>query len=99
MCAAFFHPFLPDLTHQARPTRHIDNHYHLEMVAENSRQLVEYQAQSLRLQQEAAITNIRAMGEIAGRQDQSNSLLSMLVGGMNGSMTAWIHSTRQRGRR
>ena len=53
------------------------------MVAENSRQLVEYQAQSLRLQHEAAITNIRAMGEIANRQDQTNSLLSALTGSMD----------------
>jgi hypothetical protein len=63
--------------------RYIDNHYHLEMVAENSRQLVEHQAQSLRLQHEAAIANIRGMAEIAHRQDQTNSLLSALVGGMD----------------
>jgi tetratricopeptide (TPR) repeat protein len=65
------------------------------MVAENSRQLVEYQEQSFRLQQAAAITNIRAMGEIAHRQDQSNSLLFTLVGGMdrlNESMDA-LHET------
>ena len=53
------------------------------MVAENDQQLVEYQAQSLRLQHEAAIINVRAMGEIAHRQDQTNNLLSVLVGGMD----------------
>jgi hypothetical protein len=40
------------------------------MVAENSRQLVEYQAQSLRLHHEAAVANIRGMAEIAYRQDK-----------------------------
>jgi hypothetical protein len=80
--APFFRQFFPNLSHPAKVTRYIDNHYHLEMIAENNRQLVEYQAQSLRLQHEAAITNICAMGEIAHRQDQTNSLLSVLVGGM-----------------
>ncbi|MGH8579575.1 MAG: tetratricopeptide repeat protein [Gammaproteobacteria bacterium] len=83
MPAPFFRQFFPDLSHQGKVARYIDNHYHLEMVAENNRQLVEYQAQSLRLQQEAAIANIRGMGEIAHRQDQTNSLLSALVGGMD----------------
>lgn len=82
MPAPFLRQFFPD-SHQAKITRYIDNHYHLEMVAENSRQLVEYQAQSLRLQHEAAIINIRAMGEIAHRQDQTRSLLSTLVGGLD----------------
>jgi tetratricopeptide (TPR) repeat protein len=61
------------------------------MVAENSRQLVEYQAQSLRLHHEAAVANIRGMAEIAYRQDQTNSLLSTFIGGMdrlNDSMNA-----------
>jgi tetratricopeptide (TPR) repeat protein len=83
MPAPFFRQLLPDLTPHARVVRHIDNHYHLEMVAENSRQLVEYHAQSLRLHHEAAIANIRGMGEIAHRQDKTNSLLSALVGGMD----------------
>lgn len=83
MPAPLFHQFLPDLSHQAKVTRYIDNHYHLEMMADNNRQLVEYQARSLRLQHEAAIVNIRAMGEIAHRQDQTNSLLSTLVGSMD----------------
>ena len=83
MPAPFLRQFLPDLNHPAKVTRYIDNHYHLEMIAENNRQLVDYQAQSLRLQHEAAVVNIRAMGEIAHRQDQTNSLLSALVGGMD----------------
>jgi hypothetical protein len=83
MPAPFLRQLLPDLSHPAKVTRYIDNHYHLEMIAENNRQLVEYQAQSLQLQREAAIINIRAMGEIAHRQDQTNSLLSALVGGMD----------------
>jgi len=61
MPAPLFRQLLPDLTPHARVVRHIDNHYHLEMIAENNQQLVEYQAQSLRLQHEAAVTNIRAM--------------------------------------
>lgn len=91
MPAPFFRQLLPDLTPHARVVRHIDNHYHLEMVAENSRQLVEYQVQSLRLHHEAAVANIRGMAEIAYRQDQTNSLLSTFMGGMdrlNDSMNA-----------
>jgi len=83
MPAPLLRQFLPDSTHPAKVTRYIDNHYHLEMIAENNRQLVDYQAQSLRLQQEAAISNIRAMGEIAHCQDQTTNLLSTLVGGLD----------------
>ena len=83
MSAPFFRQLLPDLTRHARVVRHIDNHYHLEMVAENSRQLVEYQAESLRLHHESAVANIRGMAEIAYRQDQTNSLLSTFMGGMD----------------
>src|SRR5918999_609198 len=83
MPAPFFRQLLPDLTPHARVVRHIDNHYHLEMIAENGRQIVEFQSQLLRLQHEAAIVNIRGMAEIAHRQDQTNSLLSTLIGGMD----------------
>jgi X-X-X-Leu-X-X-Gly heptad repeat protein len=83
MPAPLLRQFLPDSSHPAKVTRYIDNHYHLEMIAENNRQLVDYQAQSLRLQHEAAISNIRAMGEIAHRQDQTKNLLSTLVGGLD----------------
>ena len=83
MPAPFFRQLLPDLTPHARVVRHIDNHYHLEMIAENGRQIVEFQSQLLRLQHEAAIVNIRGMAEIAHRQDQTNSLLSTLVGGVD----------------
>jgi hypothetical protein len=63
-----------------------------------NRQLVEYQAQSLRLRHEAAVVNIRGMAEIAHRQDQTNSLLSTLVGGMdwlNESMDALNATARE----
>lgn len=70
-------------TPEARFERQIDNHYHLEMIAQDSHQIVEYQAQSLRMQYDAAITNLRGMAEIATRQDQTNSLLATLVGGVD----------------
>ncbi len=63
--------------------RSIDNHYHLAMVAESSRQIVEYQAHSLRLQHEAAKSNHRGMAELAGRQDGTNRLLSSLLDSMD----------------
>lgn len=95
MTAPFFRQFFPDLSHPAKAQRFIDNHYHLEMVADNSHQIVEYQAQMLQLQQQAAITNIRAMGEIAHRQDHTNSLLSALTGSMdtlNATATQTLHA-------
>jgi len=71
-------------------SRRIDDHYHLQMTAENTSQLVKAQALSFRLQHDAAIANLRGMAEIANRQDQSNklqdqtnSLLSDLVGGVD----------------
>lgn len=75
--------FIPDLRNHSKIVRAIDNHYHLEMIAENQNQLVEYQKDSLKMQQEVALTNIRAMGEVANRQDQANSMLLALVGNVD----------------
>lgn len=72
-----------DLSRQAEVVRDIDNQYQMELIAESNHQLVEYQAQLLRLQHEAAITNIRNMTDSTYRQDQANNLLSALVGGVD----------------
>lgn len=73
-----------------RVARDIDNHYHLQMTAANTSQLIAYQTQALSLQRDAAIANLRGLAEIAGRQDetnellgQANGLLSCLVGGID----------------
>lgn len=98
MPAPFYRQFLPDLSYQSKVTRSIDNHYHLEMIAGDNRQLVEYQANSLRLQHQVAIANVRAMGEITHRQDQANDLLSMLfgdIGRLNDSMDALNASAKE----
>ena len=83
MPAPLSRQFLTINTHDAQLKRSIDSHYHLQMIAENSSEIVEYQALSLQLQHEAARANLRGMAEIAGRQDQTNSLLSSLVDGMD----------------
>ncbi|HWT00060.1 MAG TPA: hypothetical protein VN256_07425 [Pyrinomonadaceae bacterium] len=62
--------------------RRIDDHYHLEMIADNSRQLVEYQTEAFQMQREAAIANLRGLAEIANRQDRTNDLLYSLVEGV-----------------
>ena len=83
MPAPLSRQFLPIMTPTARVERYIDSHYHLEMVAENTSQLVDYQERSFRLQQEAAVSNLRAMAELSHRQDETNGLLTTLVGGMD----------------
>lgn len=67
---------------EQRVWRDIENHYHLGMIAENSDQLVRFQAESLGLQAKTAAMNLRAMGELAQRQDETNEHLSALVEGM-----------------
>lgn len=105
MPAPFSRQFLPINTSETQLARRIDDHYHLEMIAENSGQLVACQTQALSLQRDAAIANLRGMAEIAGRQDatnamlgQTNSLLSCLVGGvdrLNNSMDALNETATQ----
>jgi tetratricopeptide (TPR) repeat protein len=63
--------------------RQIEQEYHVEMIAENTSQLVRYQAATLRLQADAAATNLRAMGELAARQDQTNSYLGGMAQDLN----------------
>jgi len=68
---------------EIRKIRYLDNHYHLEMIARDSSQVVAYQREALKLQHEAAVSNIRGMAEIASRQDMTNELLSNLLGGVD----------------
>lgn len=73
----------PNKTPEAILQRRIDDHYHLQMIAQDNRQIVSYQAQSLIMQHEAASANMRGLGELAGRQDQTNAVLSTLRDGMD----------------
>ncbi len=82
MSIPYAQKFFPINTPEERMTRSIDNHYHLAMVAENSYQIVEYQAQAMRMQHETAIMNLKGMAEIASRQDEANEHLSTFVGEM-----------------
>jgi len=63
--------------------RRIDDHYHLEMIAENSSQIVEYQAEAFRMQREAVIANLHGLAEIANRQDETNFLLHTIAESMS----------------
>ena len=69
-------------TPAGRRFRNIENHYHLELIAENSDQLVKYQAAALAAQIEAGKYNLRALGELADRQDATNAHLNDLTEGM-----------------
>ena len=89
MAAPFLERYFPVMTPEQQLARRIDDHYHLGMIAKDSRTISDYSARALRIQHEAAIANLRAIGEVAKRQDQTNellgqtnSLLSCLVGGM-----------------
>lgn len=70
--------------------REIDRDYHIEMIAEDTQQIRKYHAAAFRQQSEVALVNLRAMGELAQRQDQTNAHLSgiaqdtyAMVGGIN----------------
>jgi tetratricopeptide (TPR) repeat protein len=68
-----------DNTPEENFRRRIDDHYHLEMIADNSRQIIEYQTEAFHMQREAAIANLRGLAEVANRQNQTNNLLSIIV--------------------
>ena len=55
--------------------REIDHEYHVEMIAENSKELVEYHKALLRVQAESAALNLAGQQEIARRQDEANRYL------------------------
>lgn len=58
--------------------REIDNHYHLQLVAANTDEIVQYQDRAFRLQQKAAVQNLRAAAEAGSRQDKTNALIEEL---------------------
>jgi tetratricopeptide (TPR) repeat protein len=69
-------------TPEARRYRAIESHYHMEMVA-GKNELVNLHAASLCLQAKTAGLTLRAMGEIADREDVTNDHLAALVEGMD----------------
>lgn len=58
-----------------RRLRVIEAEYHLELAARNTGEIVAQQAELLGLQAQAAEMNLRAAGELARRQDETNELL------------------------
>src|ERR1017187_5453701 len=64
-------------------SREIDNHFHLQMVAANTTELVEFQERTFRAQQVAAAANIRALTELGSRQDVTNQILTDLAAGFD----------------
>ena len=79
-------------------TRQINNEYHLELIAKNSKDegalgaaLLRGQHELLRAQVDAATLNLRAQAEIARRQELTNELL----GGVSGNLDALLHETQQ----
>lgn len=78
--------FIYNQPYDKKFARVIDNHFHLEMIAENAGQMVEYQKNLLQAQQEACLSTISTISrfeKIADRQDQTNSLLNAVVGDIN----------------
>jgi tetratricopeptide (TPR) repeat protein len=102
MAAPFLERFFPLMSPQQQLARRIDDHYHLGMIARDSRMIADHSAQAFRMQHDAAIANLRGLGEIARRQDttnsllgQTNNLLSCVVGGidqLNDTANAILHS-------
>ena len=62
--------------------RQIDNHYHVEMIAHDSHQLVAIQSASYQLQRDAAIANMRGLAEVASRQETTNNILASVADGI-----------------
>lgn len=62
------------------PLREIDKHYHLQMVAANTDQLVQHQQRAFRLQQKVAADNLRALANLGNKQDKTNALIEELNG-------------------
>lgn len=60
--------------------REIDNHYHLQMVAANTDQLIQHQQRAFRVQRNAAAENLRAIASLGDRQDRTNVLIEELNG-------------------
>lgn len=58
-----------------RRLRVIEAEYHLELTARNTGEIAAQQAELLGLQAQAAEMNLRAAGELARRQDETNELL------------------------
>ena len=104
MPAPFLQRYWPLMSPEEKLARTIDDHYHLGMIAKDSKTIADYSAQAFRMQHEAAIATLRGMGEIASRQDQTNSLLgqtndllSSLVGEMedlNETAAETLHAVR-----
>jgi tetratricopeptide (TPR) repeat protein len=60
--------------------REIDNHYHLQIVAANTDELMQHQERAFRLQWKAAAENLRALASLGSRQDRTNALIEELNG-------------------
>lgn len=63
--------------------REIDRDYHIKVIAKNVGEMKEYHASTLRLQAEAAIENLRAIGDLAQRQNQTNVYLTGIARDMS----------------
>ena len=63
--------------------RQIEDHYHTQLTANNTRELITVQRETLKMQHDAAIANLHALGQISANQDTTNSLLSSVAHGID----------------
>lgn len=75
--------------------RELNHEYHVETIAENSKQVVDYHKASLRLQGQSAALNLRVQAELAQRQDETNRHLSDIAQGV-GSMVRGLDNLSDR---
>jgi hypothetical protein len=66
-----------------REYREIDNHYHLELAATRAADIEEYLVASQAALEEVAATNLRALTSLVGLQQDTNLLLTGLLGGID----------------
>jgi tetratricopeptide (TPR) repeat protein len=69
-------------TPYARREREIDIHYDISLMAKSATEVVDCQKQLIRIQSEAAVSNIRAMKELHSRQEETNALLDAMQQGI-----------------
>ncbi len=83
MAAPLYSQLFPGLVTGGRVPREVDNHYHLQSIADSQRQLVDYHAAVFEQQREAAIATLDAMRDLSDEQMETNSLLSAVLAETN----------------
>jgi len=70
---------IEDLFYPSPFRREIDNHFHLQLISDNTEQIIEYQERAFRHDREEAIQNLRALAAVGTEQDRANIRLEEIA--------------------